>query len=334
MSKRTPTVLVNLSIMMTLAVVLLGGWTRVNDAGLSCPDWPGCYGEYIVPGTKSQQVSAQMRYPQYPMDLRKSWIEMTHRYLAGSLGLLIGSLALVAWRHTSRSGYPARLSWLLLGFVVLQGLFGMWTVTLKLQPLIVTLHLLGGLFTLSLLVRLRQKIDSWQRGRPWQTNIHKWWLRTALVLLFGQIALGGWTSANYARWACSHWMACEEGVMVELDYTSGFAQWQPVGPSYQGGKLQREARAAIQISHRIGALVVTGYIGGLLILLTRRYRLSGLIKLTGTVLLAQLLLGVMNVMMMPVWLSLAHLTGACVLLLCILQLYQIPAMRREEVSRA
>lgn len=334
MSKRLPTVLVNLSIMMTLAVVLLGGWTRVNDAGLSCPDWPGCYGEYVVPGTKAQQLSAQMRYPQYPMDLRKSWIEMTHRYLAGSLGLLIGSLALIAWRHRSRSGYPARLSWLLLGFVVLQGLFGMWTVTLKLQPLIVTLHLLGGLFTLSLLVRLRQRIDSWQWDRPWQTSIPKWWLRIALVLLFGQIALGGWTSSNYARWACSHWMTCEEGVAVELDYASGFKLWQPVGPSYQGGKLQREARAAIQISHRIGALVVTGYIGGLLILLARRYQLNGLVKLTGVVLLVQLLLGVLNVMIQTIWLPLAHLAGACVMLLCLLQFYQVAAMCKEEVSHA
>ncbi|MCG8427435.1 MAG: COX15/CtaA family protein, partial [Chromatiales bacterium] len=241
MPKRLPTVLVNLSIILTLAVVLLGGWTRVNDAGLSCPDWPGCYGEYVIPGTVEQQQSAQMRYPEYPMDIRKGWIEMVHRYFAGSLGVLIGCLALVAWRQPPKSGYPVMLSWLLFGFVILQGLFGMWTVTLKLQPLIVVLHLLGGLVTLSLLIRLRQRVAGWQQERVLQTQIPRWWLRIAVILLFGQIALGGWTSANYSRWACSHWIACDTQGSVELDYVAGFTVWQPLGPNYQGGRLDHKA---------------------------------------------------------------------------------------------
>ena len=324
---RLPLQLTRLAIFLALAVVLLGGWTRLNDAGLSCPDWPGCYGALILPGSDEGVAAAQLRYPQQPLDLSRSWIEMSHRYLAGSLGLVVAALALIGWRQRVRPGYPLLLSGLLLGLVMLQALFGMWTVTLKLLPQVVTLHLLGGLLTLTLLWRLQQRLRQQEivstNNRPGlHHTFYQQGIGLGILLLLFQIGLGGWTSSNYAGWSCSHWLVCEPNQSQLLDFDAGFSLAPLDGRNYQGGQLPRAARAAIQMSHRAAGLLLACYLLGLSVVLFRR---SALRRATGTVLLLlalQLLLGGLNVRFgLPLGLAFAHHMGAVALLLALIHLY-------------
>ena len=207
--------LCHIAILLALVVVLLGAWTRINDAGLGCPDWPGCYGEMILPVDKTKLESAQQLYPDQPLVEAKGWLEMVHRYAAGILGLMIAALAYLGWKERYRNDYPLLLSFGLLVLVILQAAFGMWTVTMKLLPQVVTLHLLGGLLTLSLLFVLRYKLKRiYQQVKPPGPVRHKRWIVIGAALLFGQIMLGGWTSSNYAGWACTDWLVCERGEKV------------------------------------------------------------------------------------------------------------------------
>ena len=214
----------------SLVVVLLGGWTRLNDAGLGCPDWPGCYGELILPDSTQALEQAQLRFPEARLDPEKGWLEMVHRYAAGSLGVLILLIALLSLRVRRLPGYPLTLALGLLGLVTVQALFGMWTVTLKLLPQVVTLHLLGGLLTLTLLVRLASRLRRvcHQQSVP---RISRW-VQLAMLLLFLQVALGGWTSANYAGWACTDWLECNSAVEVELDFAAGFELTPQIGRAH------------------------------------------------------------------------------------------------------
>ncbi|MEH6651549.1 MAG: COX15/CtaA family protein [Motiliproteus sp.] len=349
--------LTRIAILLSLVVIFLGGWTRLNDAGLSCPDWPGCYGELILPSSEAGQAIAQSRFEQLPLDLSRGWLEMGHRYLAATLGLLVAVLALLGWRNRrggqveqgarDQYNYPWRLSLILLGLVCLQALFGMWTVTLKLLPQVVTLHLLGGLLTLTLLMRLHQQLRRYlqqplnhqlrnfqsrsQQSQSQQSprNYHSRIRRMVLLaggLLFIQIALGGWTSSNYAGWSCSYWLSCEQNSVVALDFSEGFSLpplvVQSQGKSYLGGKLGREARAAIQMSHRAMALLLSGYllVLALLLMARRRYRNTALLMLV--ILASQLVLGVFNVQLgLPLSLAFSHHTGAVLLLMSVVRLF-------------
>lgn len=320
-----PLQLTRFAVCLALLVVLLGGWTRLNDAGLSCPDWPGCYGALILPGSDAGVAEAQLRYPQQLLDLSRGWIEMSHRYLAGSLGLLVLALALIAWRQRARPGYPLLLSGLLVGLVMLQALFGMWTVTLKLLPQVVTLHLLGGVLTLTLLWRLQQRLRWIDSARPAVGSLFLGiggGIGLGILLLLIQIGLGGWTSSNYAGWSCSHWLVCEPDQHLVLDFDAGFSLAPLDGRNYQGGQLPRAARAAIQMSHRAAGVVLACYLLGLSALLFRRRALR---RATGAVLLLlalQLLLGGLNVRFgLPLGLAFAHHLGAVALLLALMHLY-------------
>ncbi|WP_051560016.1 COX15/CtaA family protein [Marinobacterium jannaschii] len=309
------------AIALALVVVLLGGWTRLNDAGLGCPDWPGCYGTMILPSDPQQLQLAQQAYPEVPLVPEKGWLEMIHRYAAASLGLVILVLALVALKRRGEQGYPLKLSLGLLLLVIVQGMFGMWTVTMKLLPQVVTLHLLGGLTTLALLIRLRQRLatGSDQGGRSGLRQA----VQVGFLLLFIQFALGGWTSSNYAGWACSHWLQCEAEEVVRPDFAAGFSLPELGEHSFEGGLLPREARAAIQIVHRLAAVVVVIYLLG--IALTALYK--GLARGPALVLIAlvllQSLLGIANVIYaLPLHLAVAHHGGAVLLLISLLWLYQ------------
>src|SRR5690554_395841 len=253
---------------LACVVVVLGAFTRLSDAGLGCPDWPGCYGHLTWPTTHEHVVAAEALFPEAPVEHDKTWPEMVHRYFAGGLGLLILALcALTWWRsQTCSEQLPKWHALGLLVLVVVQAAFGMWTVTLKLWPQVVTAHLLGGFATLSLLWLLVQRFSTWrwrlsplvlaglQQLRPL--------VYLALVLVTGQIALGGWVSANYAALACVDFPRCHNEWWPEMDFVHAFNLAQTVGPNYLGGLLEGEARTAIHVSHRIGALLVTLEIGG------------------------------------------------------------------------
>ncbi|WP_442111184.1 COX15/CtaA family protein [Pseudomonas sp. NUPR-001] len=302
--------------LLALVVVLLGAYTRLTHAGLGCPDWPGCYGFISVPKTEAQLAHAERHFPDTPVEHHKGRNEMVHRYFAGTLALVITLLAVQAWRRHGRDGQPYRLPLLLLGVVFAQAAFGMWTVTLKLWPQVVTAHLLGGFATLSLLFLLSLRLSRAFAPLPKLPLSVRRVAALALLVVIGQIALGGWVSANYAAVACVDLPTCHGQWWPQADFANGFHLTQHIGPNYLGGQLDSDARTAIHLSHRLGALLVTGV---LLLLSWKLYR-HGLARLARLVLLAlavQVGLGISNVLFhLPLPVAVAHNAGGAMLLLC------------------
>ncbi|QEA39891.1 heme A synthase [Pistricoccus aurantiacus] len=297
-----------------ITVILAGAWTRLMDAGLGCPDWPGCYGRLVVP----PQGEALAHSPLIPLEPLKAWLEMIHRYMATGLGLLVLILVGFGLKLRRRASYPWRLSLGILGLVILQGAFGAYTVTLKLWPQVVTLHLLGGLgVMLSLLwlhLRLRRVAFSTDEKKPSGAPQPAFWWGAAAFLLLIQIALGGWTSSNYAGVACQGFPTCNGQWWPEQDWYEGFNLLQQIGPNYLYGQLHAPARTAIHLAHRLGALML----GLSLLLLALRYWSLRSLRPMLLALLAtyflQLTLGIANVLLaLPLWLALMHTFGAILL---------------------
>ncbi|MBT8767388.1 COX15/CtaA family protein [Metapseudomonas boanensis] len=300
--------------LLALVVVLLGAYTRLTHAGLGCPDWPGCYGFIGVPQSEAQLAHAEATFPHAPVEAEKGWNEMVHRYFAGTLGLLILGLAVHALRQRRCDGRPLKLPLLLLGVVIAQAAFGMWTVTLKLWPQVVTAHLLGGFTTLALLLLLSLRLSNAFPARQLPARL-RGWAAVALVLVIAQIALGGWVSSNYAAVACVDLPTCHGQWWPSMDFANGFHLTQHIGPNYLGGQLDSDARTAIHMTHRLGALVVTLALLGLAWQLYRAglNRLAGLLLAT---LLLQVSLGVSNVLFhLPLPVAVAHNGGGALLLL-------------------
>jgi len=311
--------------LLALVVVLLGAYTRLTHAGLGCPDWPGCYGFIGVPQSETQLAHAELHFPEAPVELQKGWNEMVHRYFAGSLGLLILCLAVQALRQRGRDGQPLKLPLLLLGVVIAQAAFGMWTVTLKLWPQVVTAHLLGGFATLSLLLLLTLRLSGAFAPLALPARLRQLAL-LGLLLVIGQIALGGWVSSNYAAVACGDLPTCHGQWWPSMDFANGFHLTQHIGPNYLGGQLDSDARTAIHMTHRLGALVVS------LVLLVLTWMLwrVGLARLAGLLLLAlggQIGLGISNVYFhLPLAVAVAHNAGGALLLLAMVTVnYQLRA---------
>ncbi|MDR0779683.1 MAG: COX15/CtaA family protein, partial [Pseudomonadales bacterium] len=262
--------LVIFAVALALCVVILGAFTRLRDAGLGCPDWPTCYGHLVWPQTPEQIAAATAQFPDAPFEVHKAWPEVVHRYFASTLGLVIVLIAVLAWRRRQNLEQPVKLPLLLLCLVIAQGLFGMWTVTLKLWPQVVTAHLLGGFTTLALLWLLHLRLTR-QRWPAPSGALHHWqalrpWALVGLLLVIAQIMLGGWTSSNYAAFACPDLPTCQARWWPMMDAKSGFNIFQEIGPNYLGGQLDGAARVAIHMGHRIGAIIVSVY---LLFLLSR-----------------------------------------------------------------
>jgi len=305
--------------LLAFAVIALGAYVRLSDAGLGCPDWPGCYGHWLgVPDAAHEQLAAQQAYPDKPVEAAKAWKEMIHRYFAGTLGLLILGIFVLAWHPEIRSSQSPLLPTLLLLIVSLQAALGMWTVTLLLKPLIVTLHLLGGMATLSLLVCLLLRC---RRTRPPNTAPPRLLAVLALLTVITQIALGGWVSSNYAALACPDFPLCQAQWRPAMDFAQAFSVHRDLGYTAQGELLSSQALTAIHWTHRIGAIAVLLAVGALAIALLRtserRWRNWG--KLLLIVLLLQIGLGVGNVMFaLPLALAVAHNLGAAALLTAVL----------------
>ncbi|MFC7294628.1 COX15/CtaA family protein [Marinobacter aromaticivorans] len=326
------------AVLLAAVVIMLGAWTRLVDAGLGCPDWPGCYGFITVPQSETHIAIANARFPDTPVDVAKGWPEMIHRYAAGTLGLVVFGLAASAVRQR-RSGVPVKLPLFIAGFILLQGAFGMWTVTLKLWPQVVALHLLGGFTTLSLLtvLMLRLRKFAGERNNPATrlpkasakpggslavTNLSPW-LYAGLLLIVMQIALGAWTAANYAAVACTDLPTCQGQWWPEgMDFRHGFDITQHVGPNYLGGQLTADGRVAIHVTHRVGALVVLAYFCVLLPLLRRRSpALRGPVRLVAAALAAQITLGLANILFhIPLPVAVAHNAMGAGLLLSVIYL--------------
>lgn len=319
----------NLSLLataMTLIVIVLGAYVRLSDAGLGCPDWPGCYGHLGVPNEAHEIAAANAAHPERQVEAPKAWKEMIHRYVASLLGLVILIIAGIAWRQR-KNGVGVLLPTALVGVVIFQGMLGMWTVTLLVQPIIVTAHLMGGMTTLGLLVWLllsHSKIN-WQGENLLGTGVKKLALATLLVLML-QIFLGGWTSTNYAALACYGFPACSGEWAPEVNLDEAFTMWREVPEGeydFEGGVISHAASVAIQITHRLGAILATLFIAALAHLVM--FRASGALKkwamISLAALVAQLSLGIGNVFMsLPLWMATAHNGGAALLLLCVVSL--------------
>ena len=295
---------------LAFVVVVLGAFTRLVDAGLGCPDWPGCYGHLAVPQTAEEIQSAQARFPDAPVEVDKAWTEMVHRYAATALGALVLAIAVLAVRGRPR--VPVKLPIALALLVILQGAFGAWTVTLKLWPQVVTAHLLGGFATLGLLWLLALRLGL--GGGLEVESRHYRLAQAALIVLVAQVALGGWVTSNYAALACPDFPTCHGAWAPAMNLAEGFNVLQSVGPNYLGGIMDNEARIAIQVAHRIGAavvLVVAGWLGWRLLRARSPlgYWVVGLLAL-------QLSLGIANVLLvLPLWVAVSHNAGGALLLL-------------------
>ncbi|MCB1926567.1 MAG: COX15/CtaA family protein [Rhodocyclaceae bacterium] len=315
---------------LTLVVVVFGAYVRLSDAGLGCPDWPGCYGHPTPAHAASQIREAEALQPGGPVSAPKAWKEMIHRYLAASLGLLIIAIAIQSWRKRREPGSAPVVATSLVGVVVFQGLLGKWTVTLLLKPAIVTGHLLGGLTTLGLLVWLALRVC--QRERHVVPTGLLAATRLGLLLLAVQIALGGWTSTNYAALACQDLPRCHGSWLPETDFANAFHVVRELGMDADGGLLSQQALTAIHWTHRVGALVAGSYLLLLAGLLARHRAVRGHAVVLTLALGLQLGLGVANVLLsLPLPLAVAHNAGAALLLLVLVAinhtLVRDPALR-------
>ena len=309
-----------LATLLAFGVVSLGAYVRLSDAGLGCPDWPGCYGHLLgVPEQAHEQSAALQAFPGKPVEPHKAWKEMLHRYLAGTLGLLILGIAGLAWRHRRELRQSPLLPTVLVAVVGFQAMLGMWTVTLLLKPVIVSAHLLGGMSTLALLLWLvlRQTLGN---QIPAGSGLRT--LGTlALVVVIGQIALGGWVSSNYAALACADFPTCQGVWLPEMDFQHAFQLRRDLGQTADGALLSNAALTAIHWTHRIGALLVLLIAGTLTRTLWQHPGWRGWGLLLAGALGTQLSLGIANVLLsLPLPLAVAHNTGAALLLAIMLAL--------------
>ncbi|WP_100658516.1 COX15/CtaA family protein [Alteromonas flava] len=318
--------LVLASILLALVVIVLGAYTRLTDAGLGCPDWPGCYGHLTVPKTDAHVAAANAAFPERPVEAEKAWNEMVHRYFAAALGFFILVIAVIAFmkRNFHR---PLKLPLVLLGLVIFQGMLGMWTVTLNLLPAVVMGHLLGGFTVLSCLFLLYLRLTPYRipGGDPHLKPLAKF-AALGIVVLVCQIALGGWTSANYAALACTEFPICEGNWTERLDFIGAFTI--PPAENYEFGAHDYGERMTMHIMHRIGALVTFIYLCWLALALYKRASsnmIKSLVVLMVCVLGVQVLLGVSNVVFsLPLTVAVAHnAVAACLLLVMVMLTYTL-----------
>jgi cytochrome c oxidase assembly protein subunit 15 len=304
-----------ITLFLTFDLVLFGAFTRLTDSGLGCPDWPGCYGNASPSGAQAQIDKAQAQMPTGPVTHGKAWIEMVHRYFAMAVGALITVLAAASWLQRKR-GVAVNPWWptATLAWVCLQGAFGALTVTMKLFPAIVTLHLLGGLILLALLCRQAVAWNHAGRGITAApiAPAARAWLITAFVLLWLQVALGGWVSTNYAVLACSEFPACQGSWWPPMDFRQGFELWRELGRTGAGENISFAALTAIHYAHRLLAYVVLAVLGMLAWRL--REALSTQARWIAALGLWQLATGLSNVVLdWPLVAAVSHTGGAAAL---------------------
>lgn len=317
---------------LTFDLIVFGGFTRLTDSGLGCPDWPGCYGQ-ANPFLAHDDISAaEAAMPSGPVTVVKAWIEMIHRYLAMGIGALILALLFVSvrqWRRTRNLAYRPLMPTLLLLFVLVQGAFGAWTVTLKLQPVIVTIHLLLGMMLLAMLAWMGERQDALLPATaaartPRQIGqmrlLHPVALVAALVLAC-QIALGGWVSTNYATMACSEFPLCQGSLVPDLDLEHGFHLWRELGMTAAGDYLPFSALVAIHWVHRAFALVLVAVLGLLIACAWTIAPVAKLARLLLLVLVVQLCTGIATVYFnFPLAIAVLHNAGAALLVLLVAML--------------
>ena len=312
------------TLFLTFDLIMFGSFVRVTDAGLGCPDWPGCYGKVTPFGAMAEIRAEEAMRPDGPVTVFKAWVEMLHRYVAALLGLLIIAVAVIATRARRRGragpGLDPTLAWLAVAWVIVQGIFGAWTVTLQLKPLIVTAHLMGAMILFALLLAQAARVVRHPPIEPAAGRLRPWVLAGIVVVLL-QIALGGWVSTNYATLACRDFPLCQGSAWPPMDFAAGFELWRPLGFTADGHGLPFQALTAIHYTHRAFAFVVIALVG---LLSWRIVRIDGLRRIgqwLGIVLALQVGTGLTNVYLdWPLAAAVAHTGGATALLGLLLML--------------
>jgi cytochrome c oxidase assembly protein subunit 15 len=304
-----------------LLVIVFGAFVRLSNAGLSCPDWPTCYGKLAWPTQTHDVAAANAAFPDRPVESDKTWREQVHRMLVGGLSLVTFALAGLAFVRRRELGKLAFVAYFAAVFILFQALLGMWTVTLKLLPLVVTSHLLGGMMLFALLAYTALRVTLTPLGSSDTAKLRRMTL-AGMVLVAIQIALGGWTSANYAALACgTDFPKCLGQWWPATDFQQAFVLWRQIGVDYEGGILDAPARSAIQLAHRIGAAIVFGHVLAVAIRAARTRALRNHAFALGAALIVQIALGISNVVFgLPLPVAAAHNAGAAVLLFALLAL--------------
>ena len=315
---------------LTFDLILFGAFTRLTDSGLGCPDWPGCYGHSNPVAAHAHIAAAEAAMPTGPVTVAKAWIEMLHRYLAMGVGVLLISLLAIAWMRRAQFKQPVWPAAALLVLVCVQGAFGAWTVTLKLMPAIVTIHLLLAITLLCALGWLAARQVGTAQSIPSSlARKYRTFGLACFALLFAQIALGGWVSTNYAVLACPDLPLCHGQLIPEADFAGGFTLWRPLGVLPNGDLLPAAALTAIHWTHRMGALVVFIVVGAFVGVFSSACKKAGvrgsyehkLARALNWVLLLQLLTGISNVLFAwPLAIAVAHNGGAAALALLLTML--------------
>ncbi len=310
------------TLLLALVVIVLGAYTRLTDAGLGCPDWPGCYGHFTVPSTEEHIEAAEQAFPERPVEKHKAWNEMIHRYFASTLGFCILIIFIISFIKRSYHR-PVKLPFFLLCLVMFQGALGMWTVTLNLMPVVVMGHLLGGFSVLTCLYILYLRLSDY-RIPGGDTRVTRFAKFTALgiAILVGQIALGGWTSANYASVACTELPICEGSWYKNMDVIGAFTITE--ANNYEFGTHDYQERMTMHVLHRFGAIITFIYLSWLALRIYTNAS-SQLIKKQSTLLVLvlglQVILGVSNVVFsLPLAVAVAHNAVAALLLLVLVKL--------------
>ena len=309
-----------LTLFLTFDLVLFGAFTRLTDSGLGCPDWPGCYGNASPVGAHAEITAAQTAMPTGPVTHGKAWVEMIHRYLATGVGVLILTLAVTTWlqRRHNQGGVPVNPWWptLTLVWVCVQGAFGALTVTMKLFPAIVTLHLLGGLALLALLcVQAVRYAQAWHETTPVPLSRGtRWLLILTFAALTAQIALGGWVSTNYAVLACNEFPQCQNSWWPYMEFRDGFTLWRELGKTASGEHIGFGALTAIHYTHRLAAYAVLGLLAWLAWRLRHVHALRAQSKWIAALALWQFMTGLSNVVLdWPLVAAVSHTGGAAAL---------------------
>lgn len=303
-----------IAVLWAFGLIVLGAYVRLSDAGLGCPDWPGCYGK-VTPLHAIDQISAvAANNPDGPVSLGKAWKEMIHRYFATGLGLLVVTIAIMAFAQRDRLRQSPLLPMLLVLVICFQGALGAWTVTLLLKPAIVTGHLIGGMTTLALLVWLLLRQRQWASVNLPTSNL-RLYAGIGLAILACQIILGGWVSTNYAAVVCTDFPSCQGALVPPMEFRDAFHLFRELGQTPSGGLLTMANLTAIHWLHRVGALVTFSYLAWIAWRLYHFGVLRSLAATIGIALCAQVALGIGNVLLhLPLTIAVMHNAGAALLL--------------------
>jgi cytochrome c oxidase assembly protein subunit 15 len=339
-----------LTLFLTMDLVLFGAFTRLTDSGLGCPDWPGCYGEASPLAAHAHISAAQAEMPSGPVTVSKAWVEMVHRYLATGVGALITWLMLASWRAFKDAGKRCLADWLptlTFFWVCVQGAFGALTVTMKLFPAIVSVHLLGAYVLLALLTvqalrvtgplrhaaagdALRKRLPPAGMSKP-GGGAHAGWIAVALALLVLQSASGAWVSTNYAVLACSEFPLCQGQWWPSMDFARGFVLWRPLGDNADGTVLSFAALTAIHVAHRLLAMLTLSVLA---VLAWRLHTPAAYLiqaRWLGGLLLLQLATGLSNVVLgWPMLAAILHTGGAAALIAVLVWLLMAMRARQPE----